>query len=108
MYGINVPKVYEMLENMKDHGLVHDFTRITDSKGEVHEVLLTEELVGQALSLPTSQHSLKERRQHLTLADIFEEPKKTANTYNQMESFVMAHQIYQIRVLQHMFKLPKQ
>lgn len=101
MYGINVSMVYEMLENMNDQGL----TTITDSKGEVHEVLMIEEIVGQALSLPTSQFPLRERRQHSALTDIFEEPKNTGNTYTQMKSSAMADQI---RVLQHMFKLPKQ
>lgn len=101
MYGINISMVYEMLENMDGQGL----TRITDTKGEVHEVLMTEEIVGQALALPTSQFSLRERRQHSTLADIFKDPKKTANTYAQMKDSVMADQV---RVLHHMLKLPKQ
>ncbi|MCO5579997.1 hypothetical protein L7F22_033863 [Adiantum nelumboides] len=101
MNGIDIPRLYEMLENLQDSGL----TKITDLQDVEVEVSLIEEVVGKALLLPTSPYPVRERRTHMTLADLFENPKKMGSTYSQIKSLVLADWV---RVVQHMFKLPKQ
>ena len=74
-----------MMENMNEEGL----TKITDLLGKVTVVKLLEEVVGTSLSLPSSNYPMRERRAHFNLANIFENPRKTENTYSQMKSSVM-------------------
>ena len=89
-----------MLDNMKAGGA----TRITDLLGRATAVTLTEEIVAKASELPITNYPVKARRAHSDLVEIFDNPKKTCNTYAQMKNPVMGDHI---RVIQHMFKLPK-
>ena len=81
--GIDIPRVYEMLDNMNKEGL----TRITDLLGKMMVVNLTEKIVSTALLLPSSPYPVRERRSHSNLADIFENPQKTGNNVQSNEKF---------------------
>ena len=80
-------------------------TRITDLLGRATAVTLTKEIVAEALELPITNYPVKARRAHSNLAEIFDNPKKTGNTYAQMKNPMMADHIC---VIQNMFKLLKQ
>lgn len=78
-----------MLENMKTGGV----TKITNLLGRVTAVTLIEEIVAEALQLPITNYPVKAHRSHADLAEIFENPKKTGNTYAQMRNPIMANHI---------------
>ena len=99
--GVDLPRVYAMLENLKEDGA----TVIRNLQGEPTEVRLTEQTVQHALLLPMSPFTVKERRSHVNLSDIFQNPKNTGNRYTQMQHQGLANHI---RVVQQMFKLTKQ
>lgn len=99
--GVDICRVYEMLNNMKSGRA----TRIIDLLGRATTITLTEDIVAEALQLSITNFPVKARRAHSDLAKIFENPKKTGNTYAQMKNPVMANHI---RVIQNMFKLAKQ
>lgn len=79
-------------------------TRITDLLGRATSVTLTEDIVAKALQLPITNYPVKAHRAHSDLAEIFEQPKKTGNTYAQMKNPIMADHI---RIIQNMSKLAK-
>lgn len=79
--GVDIRRVYKMLENVKAGGA----TKIRDLLGRVTALTLTEEIVAEALQLPITNYPVKARRSHADLAEIFENPKKTGNTYAQNE-----------------------
>ena len=78
--GVDLPRVYAKLENLREDGA----TVIPNLQGEPTEVRLTEQAVQNALMLPTSPFTIKERRSHVNLSDIFKNPKNTGNKYTQM------------------------
>ena len=87
--GVDLPRVYSMLENLKEDGT----TLIPNLQGEPTEVRLTEQTVQQALLLPMSPFTVKERRSHVNLSDNFENSKNTGNRYTQMRHQGLANHI---------------
>ena len=74
---MDIKRVFKMLDNMKTGGA----TRISDLLGRAATVTLTEEIVAEALNLPITNYPVKAHRAHSDLDEIFDNPKKTGNTY---------------------------
>ena len=75
--GVGLPRVYSMPENLKEYGA----TMIPNLQGEPTKVRLTKQTVQHALLLSMSPFTVKERRSHVNLSKIFENPKNTGNRY---------------------------